>query len=489
MIPPRYNRFQCAAALLQQWIVIIVAALALVTFPKAEAQTTTNSNVVISWDISQNGSPGYTGTVTNTNGVLTNSTGFANANQITYSNTTTTTALGVSDTAMTIYGFGSKATTSSKGFITYQNTLTLPTSTTTNAIPAAPTTTNLIQAVDQNSIITFSITPSIGYSLVLTNATGFVDIGGSLNAVTNWGLVWSTNADLTTLTTASTTNIIGIASVANGATTAMAPIFGSKLTTNPLTLNGGTTYYFGIAYWGGLSSGTANTIQSSASTNDFALLGYQLALASPLLKWAGNSGNWNSGNWLDTNGNPTTWSGSANDSALFTNASTNGNVYAISLLGGVTANSVTVSNTTGTITMGSGSLNALAFTMTGSGTLQLLQDTMFTNAMFLNVNGGTLDIQSNSQVSGALSLGGGTITGSGTLTPTSLTMSSGQILAPLAGSYAPTQSGAGTTELDGNNTFIGNVSIGYGVLKIGSAYALGSAVSYTHLTLPTTERV
>ena len=451
---------------------ILALVLACVITPllisKAEAQTTTNSNVVISWDISQNGSPGYTGTVTNTNGVLTNSTGFANANQITYSNSISNSgiALGVSDSAMTIYGFGSKATTSSKGFITYQNTLTLPSSTTTNAIPAAPTTTNLIQAVDQNSIITFSITPSIGYSLVLTNATGFVDIGGSLNAVTNWGLVWSTNANLTTLTTASTTNIIGIASVANGATTAMAPIFGSKLTTNPLTLNGGTTYYFGIAYWGGLSSGTANTIQSSASTNDFALLGYQLALASPLLKWAGNSGNWNSQNWLDTNGNPATWSGSANDSALFTNAFTIGNVYAISLSGGVTANSVTVSNTTGTITMGSGSLNALAFTMTGSGTLQLLQDTMFTNAMFLNVNGGTLDLQSNSQVSGPLTLGGGTITGSGTLTPSSFSTVSGTILAPITGSIGLSQSGAGTTELDGNNTFTGNVSIGYGVLKL-----------------------
>ena len=255
---------------------------------KVEAQIT-NSNVVLGWNISATaGAPGYvSGTVvTNSNGVLTNNAFFASNNSPTYSNSIADSGPlpGISDTAMTIYGFGSKSTTSTKGFVTYQNGITVSTSTNVNsitgsntAIPAAPNTNNLIQAINQNSVITFSITTAVGCSLTLTNANGFIDIGGSINAVTNWGLVWSTNADLTTITANSNSNIIGIASTANGVTTALAPLLAASLSNSPLTLNGGSTYFFGLAYWGGNSTGTMNTISGTNLVSDFNLLGYEVS--------------------------------------------------------------------------------------------------------------------------------------------------------------------------------------------------------------------
>ena len=495
MIPPRYNRFQCAAALLQQWIVIIVAALALVTFPKAEAQTT-NSNVILGFDIlATAGAPGTnfngpTSGWTNTNGVLTNGySPFATANNIVYSNSTTgvtnTPLIGVSDTAMTVYGFASKASTSTKGFILYQNTLTVSTSTNINpinnsnyAILAAPTTTNEAQAIAQDSLITWSITVSPGYRLVLTNASGWTAIGGSGNGVSNYGFIFSTNVTFNNgQEVFNSYSNIGIASVAVGATTALAPSFASSLTVSNLVLNTGT-YYFGVAWWGAASSGTASTVQGTNLVSDFNLLGYSVALPSAMLTWLGGSLPWTARNWADSNGFTASWDNNANLSATLTNGTTN--PYNITLDNGtVTANSVIVSNTTGTITLGSGTLNTLSFTVSGTGTLQLLQSNMFSNTMGFFPNSGTVDLGSNSQVVGLMVLGGGTVTGSGTLTPTSLTMSSGQILAPLAGSYAPAQSGAGTTELDGTNTFTGSVTVSQGVLKIGSTYALGSGTYVT----------
>ena len=442
---------------------------------KAGAQT--NSNVVLSWDITYYGAPGYTGFgnppyPTNSNGLLTNSFNFANNNTVTFSNTVSNSTIGISDTAMTIYAFGSKSTANTKGFITYQNTLTAGTSGQPTSIPQAPTTNNLLIAASENSLITWSVTVQTGYTLVLTNATGFLDNGGSGNAASNWGFIWSTNSNLNAVTSS---NVIGIGSVANAATTAMAPLFAASITNanSHLTLNGGTTYYVGLAYWGSGGSASANIILASA-TNDFALLGYETILASQTLQWAGNSGNWNSGNWLDTNGNPQAWNGSANYSALLTNAFTNGNVFAISLSGDVTASTVTVSNTSGLITLGGGNLNAAQFITAGTGTVQLLQSNIFPTNMPVFANGGTIDIQSNSQVIGDLSLGGGTITGSGTITPTSLSTVSGQIVSPLTGSYGLSQVGAGTTELDATNAFTGNVLVSAGVLRIGSPYALGS---------------
>ena len=192
----------------------LLASLILPVLSHNAGAQTTNSNVLISFTISSSlyGTPGYTNGFTSANpptnslGILTNAAPFANNNLIVYSNSTSSNAplVGVSDTAMTIYGFASKSTTSTKGFATYQNGLTVSTSTNVNpvsgsnyAIGAAPSLANEAQAIAMNSIVTWNITVSTGFNLVLTNASGWIDNASSGNGVSNWGFVFSTNATFT----------------------------------------------------------------------------------------------------------------------------------------------------------------------------------------------------------------------------------------------------------------------------------------------------
>ncbi len=91
------------------------------------------------------------------------------------------------------------------------------------------------------------------------------------------------------------------------------------------------------------------------------------------------------------------------------------------------------------------------------------------NTGAVTVSGGTLDLGSNNETVGAITLTGGTIIGTGTLTGSSYNLQSGTVNVKLGGSVALAKSGSGSVTLTGSNSLSGGTTISAGTLVLGNA--------------------
>jgi fibronectin-binding autotransporter adhesin len=116
-----------------------------------------------------------------------------------------------------------------------------------------------------------------------------------------------------------------------------------------------------------------------------------------------------------------------------------------------------------------------------AGTLQLGANDRLLSSAGLTIGGGTFDLQTFNQTTGAVTLSSGSITGTGTATVTgsSYDLQSGTVTARLAGNGTVTKTTTGTVTLSGSNTFSGSTTISAGTLQVNTNNALGTAASGT----------
>jgi autotransporter-associated beta strand protein len=450
-----------------------LAAVAVASFfPIAEnsmAGVTTNNGITFTFTPTNNTGIGglQTLSATNSSGILTNGTTVSATGVIGGTGTT-----GITDTAMSVYGFGTKVTASTKGFVLYEQST------------AAAT---LSSAVASNNLVQFSITAAAGTDIYLTNASGWGFLSGGGTCVSNWGFVYSTNGPINASSSGGVggangwTAIGGTGSVAANATNnniASSGGWGTALTggANNIKISAGSTYYFALVYWGATSTGASST---ALSANPFVLNAYDVVTSSGSLQYwiGGASGNWNTTatSWSTNSSGSPAGTFSQNDSAYITNAST------IALTNtGITASGLTVSNSTGTVALTGGSLTSSNLTKAAAGTLTL---GMSNTLGAVTISSGTVGIGANNQGAGAVTVNNSSLTGSGTVTGTSFLASNSTISASLAGSGATLSlNGTGvigvanqtTNSISGNNTFTGNTTINGGRTLVGSGTALGS---------------
>ena len=454
--------------LLKALAAVAVASL----FPVAAnsmAGVTTNNGITFTFTPTVSAGIGgsQTLTATNSSGILTNGTAVSATGVIAGPGTT-----GITDTAMSVYGFGTKVTASTKGFVLYEQST------------AAAT---LSAAVASNNLVQFSITAAAGTDIYLTNASGWGYLSGGATCVSNWGFVYSSNGPINASSSGGVggssgwTAIGGTGSVAANATNvniASSGGWGTALTggANNLKISAGSTYYFALVYWGATSTGASST---ALSANSFVLNAYDVVTSSGSLQYwiGGASGNWNTtaSSWSTNSSGSPTDAFSQNDLAYITNAST------IALTNtGITASGLTVSNTTGTVALSGGSLTSSNLTKAAAGTLTL---GMSNTLGAVTISGGGVDIGANNQGAAAVVVNNSSLTGSGTVSGTSFSASNSTISASLAGSGATlTLSGTGlignatqtTNSISGNNTFTGNTTINGGRTLVGSGTAFGT---------------
>ncbi|HEX8897404.1 MAG TPA: autotransporter-associated beta strand repeat-containing protein, partial [Chthoniobacterales bacterium] len=139
-------------------------------------------------------------------------------------------------------------------------------------------------------------------------------------------------------------------------------------------------------------------------------------------------------------------------------------------------------NKTGSGTLVLGGMNLFSGgTNVTAGILQLAGVNRLLTTAGLTISGGTFDLQTFGQTTGAVTLSSGSITGSSTgiLTSASFTLQSGSVSAILAGNTTVTKNTSGTVTLSGANTFTGSTTISAGTLQVNTNNALGSAASGT----------
>jgi autotransporter-associated beta strand protein len=228
-------------------------------------------------------------------------------------------------------------------------------------------------------------------------------------------------------------------------------------------------------------------------------------------RWEGTAANpqfWdinNTVNWKTNSGNvPTQYLESTNphDQVLFTDAAAGTTTVDVTTT--VTPSGVTINNGTKNYTfIGNGKISGATFVTkmgtgtatlsntggndyTGStninaGTLALGADNVLSDNSPLVISGGTLDINSRSDVTGALILNSGSINGSGgSLTSASYDVRSGTINATLSGAVGLTKTATGTVSLNTPANYAGNTTIAEGTLQLGAT----DAIPYTN-PLPT----
>ncbi|MBU3665816.1 MAG: hypothetical protein FGM15_08080 [Chthoniobacterales bacterium] len=100
----------------------------------------------------------------------------------------------------------------------------------------------------------------------------------------------------------------------------------------------------------------------------------------------------------------------------------------------------------------------------------------------LSVNGGTADVGTTSQSLGQVTLNDGSIIGAGSITSSeTFQVVNGSISANLLGTVGLTKSGIGTVTLSGSNSYTGVTHINGGTLQISSDANLGNAAGGLHL--------
>jgi autotransporter-associated beta strand protein len=120
-------------------------------------------------------------------------------------------------------------------------------------------------------------------------------------------------------------------------------------------------------------------------------------------------------------------------------------------------------------------------TNVAAGTLRLAAADRLPTTGGLTISGGTFDLQTFTQTTGAVTLSSGTIsgTGGGALTGSAYTLQSGTVSAILAGTGIVTKNTSGNVTLSGSNTFTGSTTISAGTLQVNTNNALGTAASGT----------
>jgi autotransporter-associated beta strand protein len=119
-------------------------------------------------------------------------------------------------------------------------------------------------------------------------------------------------------------------------------------------------------------------------------------------------------------------------------------------------------------------------TYVNAGTLKLGNGNILDDNSAVTVAGGTLDLNSNNETVGAVTLTSGTIAstgGAGTLTGNSFDVRSGTVSAGLGGTGGLTKSTAGTVTLSGANTYTGATLVNQGKLIVNGSIAAGGSVS------------
>jgi fibronectin-binding autotransporter adhesin len=386
-------------------------------------------------------------------------------------------------------------------------------------------TSTLFSGILQNGSGTFSLTKSGTGTLTLSGANTY----SGLTTVAGGTLAIQSNTALGTT--------IGATTVSSGATLELQ----SNITVGaePLTLNGPGVSNFGALRnfsgnnsFGGLATlASASTIYSDAGT---LTLGGGIVTAGFTVSFGGAGNIAENGVVSGTgtfvkNDAGTLTLGGAN---TFTGASTiNGGIVVVTSdanlgngIAGVTLNAATLEIATGfstnalrlftlgnsastfqvdagqtftvtTVINGPGTLNKTgAGTMVLSamntfsggtnvlgGTVQISAADRLFNTGGLTISGGTFDLQTFTQTTGAVTLASGTISGTGTgiLTGSTYTLQSGTVSAVLAGTGTVTKNTSGTVTLSGGNTFTGSTTISAGTLQVNSNNALGSAASGT----------
>jgi autotransporter-associated beta strand protein len=141
-------------------------------------------------------------------------------------------------------------------------------------------------------------------------------------------------------------------------------------------------------------------------------------------------------------------------------------------------------NKTGTGTMVlSGANTYSGGTVVSTGTLQLGGAERLLNAGTLTISGGTFDVRTFGETTGAVTLSSGSIIGtSGTLTGSSFTFQSGLVSAIIAGAGAVTKNTAGLVTLSGNNIYTGSTTISAGTLQVNTNNALGTVANGTSVS-------
>ena len=247
-------------------------------------------------------------------------------------------------------------------------------------------TTSFGDALAAGDYYSFTTTAAVGYDVSFTGAGNSSIKLGSTGPV-NVALYYSVD-DITynqvvssTLTSASDTNV--------GA------VFGSALAANPINLASGATGYWRVVAYGGTAVTNSSRLRWLASAAvDFSLTGTSTPNFIPHnLLWTGIGGNdWNTTptntNWADTD--------LANAAAPF---AINDNVTIASPVtitvdpNGVVASGIAVLNSTGTVLLDGGSINGLALSKTGAGTLCLSGTHSFT--LGTTINGGVLQAENS----------------------------------------------------------------------------------------------
>ena len=125
-------------------------------------------------------------------------------------------------------------------------------------------------------------------------------------------------------------------------------------------------------------------------------------------------------------------------------------------------------------------------TEVSAGTLQTSANDRLSNTGALTISGGTFDMQTFNETTGAVTLSSGSITGTGTLTGSSYSVSSGSISTILAGTGGLTKSGGGTVTLTGANTYTGTTTVSGGSLVVNTytfspsaTLSIASGATYT----------
>jgi len=117
----------------------------------------------------------------------------------------------------------------------------------------------------------------------------------------------------------------------------------------------------------------------------------------------------------------------------------------------------------------------LGGTTVANGTLQLGSGGSLASGGAVAVSGGTFDLGTATQTSGALTLTGGLIE-NGMLDSSAFGVQAGTVSAVLGGSGALTKTGSGTVTLSGTNSYGGGTTISAGTLQLGNGGTSGSFV-------------